>query len=112
MCDQKDTDGLLDDVKENVHKFSRSDEAFFCDAVRLSPFPAEALAQLQTLATSQNFVSISIADAARWIFEKGRVYFLCGTYGIAPTDTCDNGFQTVCQFILDACTRYIHAVIM
>ena len=58
------------------HKFFRADESFFIDAVRISPFPAEAIAQLQALAGLPDLASFDILDAAGWIFDQGTIYRL------------------------------------
>lgn len=54
------------------HKFFASDERFFLDVIRIAPFPAEAIAQLQTLASLPNLASFDVVDAASWIFDKGE----------------------------------------
>ncbi|XP_026190958.1 uncharacterized protein LOC34619145 [Cyclospora cayetanensis] len=58
---------------ETRHRFHRSDERFFVDAVRIAPFPAEAIAQLKALANLPDLASFDIVDAAGWIFDQGHI---------------------------------------
>ncbi|PFH34617.1 hypothetical protein BESB_066500 [Besnoitia besnoiti] len=55
------------------HKFLLRDELFFMDAVRLSPFPEEALAQLHTFVKHEDLSACDIFAAADFLFEQGHV---------------------------------------
>ncbi|CBZ52440.1 conserved hypothetical protein [Neospora caninum Liverpool] len=55
------------------HKFLLKDEHFFADAIRLSPFPEEALAQTVTFIHNENLSACDVYAAADFLFEQGHI---------------------------------------
>ncbi|KFH07059.1 GCC2 and protein GCC3 [Toxoplasma gondii VAND] len=63
-----------DDSEEMLsHKFLLRDEQFFADAIRLSPFPEEALAQTVTFMQAENLSASDVYAAADFLFEQGHI---------------------------------------